>query len=391
MTETYEFLITIGCLLLLGLATDMLGKRTSLPRVSLLIVFGALIGPSALDLIPPFFLEQFKLIAEMALVMVGFLLGSKFTPHSLKENGRAILAVSILGAVITGFIVLFGLLILKVDLVLAIILASIATATDGIATVDAILDSKINSRFSRLLLATVALDDGWGLIMFSIALAVTTAITGQAGDQSPLLFTIHELGGAILLGILIGIPASILTGRIKKGQPMRSEALGLVFLCGGIALWLEVSFLIATMVMGMVIANFARHHEYPFHEIEGLEWPVLSLFFVLAGASLDIISPKSIGLIGISYIGLRFIGKIIGGYCGGKVGQCDALTNRWLGLAMTPHAGTALGMALVATHNFPEYGARLLSVVISATIIFEIIGPIFARLALLKTKSQETG
>jgi len=45
--------------LLLGLATDLLGKKTSLPRVSLLIIFGALIGPSMLDLVPAFFLENF--------------------------------------------------------------------------------------------------------------------------------------------------------------------------------------------------------------------------------------------------------------------------------------------------------------------------------------------
>ena len=82
MNGSYEFLITIGCLMLLGLGTDLLGKKTSLPRVSLLIVFGAVIGPSMLDLIPDFFLDYFELVAQMALVMVGFILGSKFTPKS---------------------------------------------------------------------------------------------------------------------------------------------------------------------------------------------------------------------------------------------------------------------------------------------------------------------
>jgi len=90
MNDSYEFLITIGCLMLLGLATDLLGKKTSLPRVSLLIIFGALIGPSILDLVPAFFLEKFQLVAQMTLIMVGFILGSKFTPKVFLENGRAI-------------------------------------------------------------------------------------------------------------------------------------------------------------------------------------------------------------------------------------------------------------------------------------------------------------
>jgi len=93
MNGNHEVLITVGCILLLGLGTDMLGKRTSLPRVSLLIIFGAIIGPSVLDIIPRFFMDQFQIVAQIALVMVGFLLGSKFTPKALKENGRAILSV----------------------------------------------------------------------------------------------------------------------------------------------------------------------------------------------------------------------------------------------------------------------------------------------------------
>jgi len=145
-------------------------------------------------------------------------------------------------------------------------------------------------------------------------------------------------------------------------------------------------FLIATMVMGMIIANFAKHHSYPFHEIEGMEWPVLSIFFVLAGASLDFLSLKTIGLLGFAYMGLRCLGKIIGGYFGGKIGKCSPLINRWLGLAMLPHAGAALGMALVAANLFPQCSDALISLVICATIIFEVAGRLFTKKALEQTE-----
>ena len=113
-----------------------------------------------LDLVPAFFLENFQLVAQMALVMVGFILGSKFTPKVFLENGRAIFSVSFIGAIVTGLVVLCGLLLFQVDLPLAIILATVATATDGIATVDVIIESEKDTPFSRLLLAVVALDDG---------------------------------------------------------------------------------------------------------------------------------------------------------------------------------------------------------------------------------------
>ncbi len=47
-----------------------------------------------------------------------------------------------------------------------------------------------------------------------------------------------------------------------------------------------------------------------------------------------------------------------------------------MGLALLPQAGVAMGMALVASNHFPEYRQLLLSVIISTTIFFELIGPV---------------
>ncbi len=38
MYETYEFLLTLGVILLAGLATDAIGRHTFLPRVTLLLL-----------------------------------------------------------------------------------------------------------------------------------------------------------------------------------------------------------------------------------------------------------------------------------------------------------------------------------------------------------------
>ena len=49
--EIHFVLITLGGLFLIGLATDELGRRTRLPRVTLLMLFGVLIGPAGLDIL----------------------------------------------------------------------------------------------------------------------------------------------------------------------------------------------------------------------------------------------------------------------------------------------------------------------------------------------------
>jgi len=381
MPITAQLLLTLGGMLLLGMATDVLGRRTFLPRVSLLVVFGVVIGQDALDLIPAVFTESFDVIANMALLTIGFLLGGRLTRESLSHSGRDSLWLSLSAAVGTTAIVFVGLFAVGVPVDFAILLGCIAAATAPAAVVDVVVESKSSSSFSRMLLMVVALDDAWGLILFSFGLALVSVTLGIDGATSPVLIALREIGGAIGLGILIGLPAAYLTGRIKPGQPMLTEALGLVFVCGGLASWLNVSFLIASMVMGIVVANLAKHHEYPFHAIEGIEWPFMVIFFVLAGASLDLGSLKEIGLIGTAYIFFRAAGKIVGAALGSFFCRDGAFMRRWMGVALLPQAGVAIGMALVASSILPDYRSLLLSVVISATIIFEIIGPIFTRLA----------
>ena len=384
MSQTAEFLLTIGGLLLLGLATDLLGKRTFLPRVTLLLLFGILIGKEILNLIPPLITDSFELVADMTLLMVSFLLGSKLNRTTLIHSGKQIMYISVCAVVGTVAAVALGLVLAGLSYEVAILLGCIAAATAPAATLDVVSESDSKGLFADLLLSIVAIDDAWALIIFSLGLALTAAISHAENIMSPILIAFREIGGAVILGLLIGLPASYLTGRIKSGQPMLTEALGLVFVCGGIALWLNVSFLIASMVMGATIANIAKHHEYPFHAIKNIEWPFMVIFFILAGASLEFSTLKALGLFGLVYFISRITGKVLGAWIGARRSGADSVTQRLIGIAMLPQAGVAVGMALVASSQYLEYRQIILSIVICTTILFEILGPICTRIALKK-------
>jgi Kef-type K+ transport system membrane component KefB len=386
MPDNAQLILAVGGMFLFGMAAYFLGKHTFLPRVSILVIFGIIIGPAGLDLIPPALIGNFDLIATMALFMIGFLLGGKLTRQSLSRSGSTGLLISLSAAIGTAVIVFVALLLIGVPGEIALLLGCIASATAPAATVDIVMESNNSSKFSRLLLMVVALDDIWGLILFSFALAGVTVIQGLDSTTSPLLIAAKDIGGGVLIGLIIGLPAAYLTGRIKPGQPILAEALGLAFICGGLALWTETSFLIASMVMGATVANLAKHHEYPFHAIEDVESPFLIIFFMLAGASLELGALLDAGLLGIAYIVSRVIGKILSAAGGAAICHADAATGRWMGLALMPQAGVAVGMALVASKIFPEYHAVLLPIVIGATVVFEILGPIGTRLALAATK-----
>ncbi len=379
-----KILIMLGLLFLLGLLTDLLGRRTPLPRVTLLLLAGFGIGPSGLDVLPDFQEAWFPVITDIALSMVGFLLGHALTLTSLQQRGKCVLWIS-LGAVVgTALTVFIGLMLLGIQPALALILAGIALATDPAATIDVIRQTRSKGEFSKVLESVVAIDDAWGLIIFSLLLAIAQAISGNGDGWHTLLLGGYEIGGALLLGLGLGIPMAYITGRLKPGEPTQAEALGIVLLCGGLAEWLQVSFILAGMVLGATVANLATHHRRPFSAIEGIEWPFMILFFILAGASLDIQALQATGLLAIAYILLRLLGRIIGAWGGGAICGANPIWQRWMGLALWPQAGVALGMALLASQHFPNLKDVILPIAIGSTIIFELIGPLMTRQALIQ-------
>ncbi|MDH3580509.1 MAG: cation:proton antiporter [Hyphomicrobiales bacterium] len=376
-------LIALGSLLLVGLVADEVGRRTRLPRVTLLILFGIAAGPSGFDLLPEGFQGWYEFLASVALTMVAFLLGGTLSLTTLRSHGREILIVSASAVVVTGFLVGIGLMAIGATATLALLLAGIATATAPASTQDVVQQLQAKGPFTDTLLGIVAVDDAWGLIAFSFLLVLAKAIAGD-GTVDIVGHGLWELGGAVAVGAAVGLPAAYLTGRLQPGEPMQAEALGLVFLCAGLAIWLEVSFLLAGMIAGAFVVNLATHHSRAFHEIEHIEWPFMVLFFVLAGASLHFESLNHIGVIGTAYLVLRTIGRVLGGRLGGTIARSRRLHRRWIGLALIPQAGVALGMALVASSHFPDLAATLLTVTAGTTVIFELFGPILTQLALRK-------
>jgi Kef-type K+ transport system membrane component KefB len=377
-------LITLGVLFLGGLAADHVGHLTRLPRVTMLLLLGMLVGQSGLGILPEAAGAWFEPISVVALTMVAFLLGGELTKDNLTRHGRAIFAISIAIVAGTTLVVWGGLTLLGLDPGLALLLGAIATATAPAAIADVIRQSGIRNGFSETLSGIVAIDDVWGLIVFSICLAFVHPSEGWSG---PLLAGGLEIGGAVVLGIAVGLPAAFLTGRLSPGEPSQTEAIGVVFLTAGVAIWLGVSFLVAGMTAGALIANLARHHAYTFHEIENIEWPFMLLFFLLAGASLELDALWSLGWITLAYVLLRVGARLIFGEIGGYVAGVPRPERHWYGPALLPQAGVAVGMALVAAESVPLWGPTIMTLTIAATVFFEIIGPPFTLAALRRVQS----
>jgi len=370
-------------LLAASLAANRLGERTPLPRVSLLLSIGVLAGPLVLDVLPTQRDQWFPVAARIALVMVGFLIGGEFTRERLRRHGSTVALVTAGQGLATAAMVAGGLLLAGFDTTVALLLGGVATATDPAATRSVVEDRDAQGDAPRILLGIVALDDVVGIVVFSILLSAAGVASGTGGVGQELTAGLWELGGGVLVGGVLGLLASQLTGRLPNGEPTLEEALAAVFLCAGITWWLDVSYLIAAVVMGAVVANLASHHERPFRAVEGIEWPFLVIFFVLAGAQISRDTLTAVALI-VGYVVLRTAGKTIGAAASARAAGVRWRQGVWFGPALLPQAGVALGMALSGAERFPQHADEIVGVAVVSTVVFELVGPIGVRAALPK-------
>lgn len=380
--EDAQLLGLVGVLLLAGYAAHVLGRRTHVPRVTILLLLGVVVGPAGLDLAPAMLVDAFPLVTQLCLSLVGFLLGERIfaRKHRLRLSGLAVLAAT--ETFVTAGFVFLATLLAGQSLLLALLLAAVAPASDPIATVDVARESRARGPVTDAALGVVAVDDAYGIILFSVLLAIAQQVGGTGAGMEALLHGLWEVGGALLLGFALGLPMAALTGRLQRGEPTLVEALGFVLTCCGLAVTLNVSYLLACMAMGAVVPWRAKHHRRPFHAIEGIADPFLVLFFMLAGFEFDVGALRAVGAVALLYVLGRALGKIAGNWLGAQLSGSEPKVGRWLGLSVMPQAGVALGLGLMAAERFPEVGSPLLSLLVGTTLTFELAGPLSTRFAL---------
>ena len=358
-----------------------------LPTISVLLVVGLLVGPTGLDLLPPDSAGWFEVSASVALTMIGFLLGGEFDRASLARRGVRTVVLSLGLTLGSAAVVTAGAWLAGAPVALALLLGGIAPATDPAATVAVLEELGVEDELAATLRGIVALDDVWGVVVFSLLLAAAQALGGGGGGGA-LLHAAFELVGSVLVGGLLGFTAGKLGRHLLPGPTTHLEAFGLVLACAGLCAWLGLSTLIASVAMGAALVNTDAAQTAPFGDIQAEKWPFLVVFFVLAGAQLDLRSLAGTGLVFAAYVLSRVLGRYVGVGLGAVVlGSVDRVTALWTPTALLPQAGVALGLALAAGHAVPEAADTLLTVAVAGTLVFELVGPPLARFAVVRARA----
>jgi Kef-type K+ transport system membrane component KefB len=384
-------ILSLGTIFIIGLFGARIFSRINLPSVTAYIVFGIILGPYVLNFVSPDMLQSSTLISTIALSLVAFSLGQNFTISKLHNIGKSIFAISI-GEVLGSFILvsLAVFLIARQSLSIALILGAIAPATAPAAVVMVTREYRARGRFTDTLLGVVAIDDAWSIMLFAFCIAIAKSLTGAhtgifANIFSDILHGFWEVLGGLALGIIIGFIFSYFLKYINTLPHLLIYILGLIFINTGVSILLNVSLLLANMALGATVANKIKMSENIFDVLRGFDPPIYLLFFILAGANLEIPSVYSLSVLGILYVLTRLPGEMLGAFIGALIAKADKNIKRYLGLGLAPQAGVAIGLALLTKNYFPgPIGEKILSTIIVTTIIYELIGPFLVRIALEK-------
>ena len=279
------------------------------------------------------------------------------------------------------------------------VLSALASTTAPASTVMTIRQTGAKGDFVNTLLQVVALDDVFGLVAYSIA--ISAAISANSGSFSlssiisPIIFNLLVL----LLGGLFGVFMKLLMPKNRSTDNRLIITIALLFTFCGVCALLDVSPLLGCMSMGTVYINITDDDKL-FKQVNYFSPPILLIFFVRSGLNfkLDILlNPKASGggasllVIGILYFLVRILGKYAGAFWGCIIAGKSKEVRNYLGLALIPQAGVAIGLsALGARILGGEMGNALETIILASSVLYELIGPGCAKLALYLSKSYST-
>ena len=401
VSNTSATIISISVMLFTGFLMTRLTKLLRLPNVTAYILTGILIGPVVLGLIPTQVVQGMDFLSDIALAFIAFSTGQYFRFSTMRSNGPKVIVITLLEALLSSVLVfILSYFILHLPLEFSAVLCALASTTASASTMMTIRQTGAHGDFVDTLLQVVALDNVVGLLAYSVSIAIATASMGN-GDFGvreavmPILINICVL----ILGGVFGLGLKLLIRSKRTNDNRLIISLALLFAFCGICSLLDISPLLGCMSMGMVYRNLAEDDGL-FKQIDYFDPPILLLFFVRSGIQFDLnalIHPSgllgSVPLltIGILYFIVRILGKYGGAFLGSLAVRKDKSVRNYIGLALIPQAGVAIGLAALGARTLGgEVGSSLQTIILASSVLYELTGPACAKLALYKSGSYTT-
>lgn len=418
-------ILCIALALLVGLLSSRLMKLVHLPNVTGYLLAGIVFGPYVLgqyiggwstDPGSATAINNISWISDIALGFIAFTIGCSFKKSSLKAVGNKVIIITICEALGGAIITLGGLFIayifLKDSLPISVILTlgAIACATAPAATLLVIKQYKAHGPVVDTLIPVVAFDDAIALIAFAVLFSISKAIASPGVSISildVLVIPLLEIILSLILGAALGFLVSIGCKFFKSRANRMIMAICAILVVVGLTIlsstqnwkmWginFSFSALLGCMMIGAIFVNMRTDANLTVERLDHFTPPLYMLFFVISGASLNIKIFASeigalVGIVAAIYVVMRCVGKWVGAFASARITHADPKVQKYLGFTLFPQAGVAIGLSTTANQVFSTMGLQkeadlILAVILTATIVYELVGPVITKIALVKS------
>lgn len=398
-----------------------ISDRFKVPAVTVYVILGVLVGISFVRIFSMHQLEELGFVSKLALGTIAFIIGSELNRSVIASLGRSIISIAFFEALL-AFAAVFLSIYLLTDwpVYYALILGSVASATAPAATVYVIQQYRARGPLTSTIMGVVGIDDAISLIIFVFAsiIAGNMLQTELAGDLlwtlsrspalwpglllksgSPLMQILQPFFSVLLslgIGVVAGVVYGLIMRRIRDNEIVLMAIIAFILILLGVSELAGVSELLTVMSFGAWLANTDKFITgRTRNNLESLSPLLLPLFFIFAGARLNIQLIGQIGLIGLLYTAARLAGKIGGASLGAVLGKAPKTVRRWIGFALVPQVGVAVALALAVNDRFgggaygtpgSDMAVLVINILLFTTVFTEIVGPVLTRIALKHAK-----
>ena len=385
-------LSSLGVILLFALLAGHLVKRLNVPEVTGYLLAGIAVGPSGVGWVTHDNLEALHLFSEVALGLILFSIGGVFEIARIRKAGRRLLVLTMAESLLAALLVFVGMLLTGQSWRVSLLLGVIAISTGAASTLMVLRESNAAGPLTEALNAVIALNNilalaGFSLVALVLDVSSPTAQMGLSlGSLARALFPLFwQLVGSTALGFLVGVLLASWASQVVESGETLVLLIGCVLLTVGIAAALDLSPLVASLAVGATLANLSARSRHLFGALSRTDPPLYVIFFVLAGADLNLGLLRSLGVVGVVYVLCRSAGKLAGAWFAARRTGFPTVVQRFLGSSILAQAGLAVGLVLLTEQRFPELAPTIAAVVLGGVVVFEIGGPLSARIAVARS------
>lgn len=396
-------LFWIGLLFVVGYAAGLVSERFRFPKVTGYLLTGLLLSPSVSGILPDDFMHASAGIVHFSLAVIAFMIGGSLKLEKVRKLEKSIVAIMLAEAELAFVSVAAGLMLVlpflfgdtlfepgeNAPLITALFLGAISAATAPAAVLAVIHQYRARGPLTLTLLGVVATDDAMALINFSLVLGVTSVLMGLSEETllGALVDPLVAIGASVLFGSAVGWLQGRHLRLVGSESGLIISSVGGLLLLYGSMEYFGWDGLLSAMVYGMILVNTSPRSDVLFMTVRHhFEEMIFVLFFLISGATMELAVVAEAWPLALVYVALRMFGKVTGSRIGARLSGAPEEVRRYIGPALMPQAGVAIGLALILFHHtvFGTVGVVVLNTVIAATVVNELLGPLLLKRMLVK-------